>query len=220
MKPFLTGKPPADHARRCQAQSRHTRKRCWKWALKGVRTCAFHGGRTAQKYQRNGGRSSLRYSKYLSKTLESKVEELTQGRHDSQLNLYDELALMRVMASDTIKLYDAALTKGKESTIANATALMQSALTEVRDMCLAASRVERDAEDKISARSISLFINQIVRCIQRVIPDDDALVMRLETDIRETVRLPEELAGTLLTPSQVVIEMDQSIPVSTNGESK
>jgi len=203
----MSGPPPEGHDRQCQARSRVTRQRCRRWALKGRKYCQFHGGRRQPVRTDN----LPRYSKHLGKVLQDKLNEYLSEPHSEMLGLYEELAIARVTVEDSLKLFDAAMNKGDTAARMTASDLIRTALNHVRDMCLAAAKIEREAEDKVSLRVVQLFSNQIVRCIHRVCPDR-GLAIRLEREIRENVRLPKEVdtTGVDFTVGDQLKDMDLS----------
>lgn len=161
------------------------------------------------------------YSKKLGPALRDKVEELLGSSHDEQISLYEELALMRIAASQAVKLAEPALTGNNVSDKAKrlAISLMCDALSEVREFVVAAARIEREANGRVSIRVVNLFIMQIVRAIYRACEGDDELAKRIEAEINETVRLPKDgdadpnvlIEGTMLLPSDAAREMDDSL---------
>jgi hypothetical protein len=128
------------------------------------------------------------------------------------LSLLEELSLMRVLAGDTVALYDAAVGTEKTELVANAGMLLRDALRQVADMCEKAARVDALAKDKISIHHLSFVVNQIVRIAAEVFGDDTTRAAQFEQLIRERVRLPSIQQGTLLTPDADVVDMDSTIP--------
>ena len=181
----------------------------------GVRNCEYHGGRTAQRCVREKGLTY--YHKYLGKKLRDKVDGFLNIPAQEQLALYEELAISRTTALHAIQLYDAAVETENQDSITIGIECVREAMNHVRDICLAASKVEKDSEDKISARSISIFVTQIIRAIHKVCPDEK-LTMRIEAEIHNSVRVPKELEATNSTPSDVVVSMDETVPAYLNSE--
>lgn len=183
--------------------------------MRGRGYCPFHGGKSPLATTKS---MPGFYKRYLTKTLATKLDELTAGSHSEQVSIYEELALMRIMASDAVVLVGAALDNGEPGSRALAASVLREALDGVKEFVLAASRIEKDAEDKVSLQVMSLFVLQITRAIYRVLGDDIATAKRIEKEIHDTVRLPRpgvdpnvNLDGTTITPDQVVAEMDESI---------
>jgi len=205
------GKCPPDHPRRCKAL-RHDRSQCERYALKDSNYCSFHGGRRADKHRVRIDHLPKFYSKRLGPTLTARLEELTGAAPSEQLSLLEELSLMRVLAGDTVALYDAAVGTEKTELVANAGMLLRDALRQVADMCEKAARVDALAKDKISIHHLSFVVNQIVRIAAEVFGDDTTRAAQFEQLIRERVRLPSIQQGTLLTPDADVVDMDSTIP--------
>ncbi len=155
------------------------------------------------------------YHKYIGQTLKSKIDSFLNAPQGEQLALYEELAVARTTALESLQLFDIAMGSGDDKTRAMAIGLVRQSMDHVREMCLAASRIEKDAEDKVSSRSISLFIAQIVRAIYRVCPDK-TLAQRIESEIDKSVRLPRELQPSTQTPAETALEMDRMVPL--NGD--
>ncbi len=220
----VQGPPPADSPYRCQAKARTSQARCRRWALRNRKYCQFHGGR-------NGGTSntlnmSNYYKQFMKETLRDRVSALLDAPIESSAQLYEELALCRVGVQDSVKLVSAAMENGevKAETRALAFECMYSAIDRVQGLVLAISKLEKDAEDKISLRMLDLLIQQIIRAIARGCGDDEVLAKAIEAEIDRTVKLPKPrelnvvMQGTGSTPDQIVTEMDSSV-VGGNGES-
>jgi len=162
-----------------------------------------------------------KYSRHLSETLSAKLDEFLSAPHHEQLALYEELAVARAQALDALKMWDAA-TGSKPQIQAMATAVVRDALEFVKDMVLATSRVEKDAEDKVSVRVLDLFIEQVLRCVSTHV--DDETMELIDAEVKKYVRFPDDdssrlAAGTTLTPDEVVQEMDErSAPDEPTGD--
>lgn len=217
MKTSTSGCPPPDHPRRCQAKSRRRQSRCQRWALKGSKYCQFHGGRRTESRGTNIPRI---YSKYLGKTLKEELEAFLGQSHHQQVSVYEELAISRVAAAQALRLAEPVLTndiKLKPETVALALSCLRDAMNNVRDMVVAAAKIEALATDKISIRYLDTFLTQIIRAIYIACGDEDGIAEVIEQEIRENVRLPivSDL-GTDSTPS-TVLEMDESIVGKTDS---
>jgi len=176
-----------------------------------------HGGRSGKGYRKI---HLAKYSKYLGKTLREKFDEFMGESHHEMVSLYEELALVRTMASEAVVMFTAA-TEGADislETKALASRCLQDALDRVKDLCLAISRIEKDTEDKVSLSVVDLLVTQIIRAVQREVgtsPEGQALGERIEHRIRNEVRLPKtgnandiNEDGTEITPDQQVLAMD------------
>lgn len=205
------GGPPEGHERQCNAKSRVSQSRCRRWALKERKYCQFHGGRRRDA-RRNG--LPTKYGKYLGDTLKKAVDDFLSEPHHEQVSVYEELAISRLAASQAIKLAQPVL-EGRIELSAETRALalgcLQDAMNNVRDMVVAAARIEAIATDKVSIRILDTFVTQIIRSIYRVCGDDDEMAAAIEVEIRKTVRLPsKESEGIDILPS-TILEMDSTI---------
>lgn len=187
--------PPEGHARQCQARSRVTGRRCRRWALRGRRTCQFHGGRSGGISHRRKKLAGF-YSKYLGPKLSERVAELMAKTHDEQVSLYEELAVARATACEAMALAQPLFDPEKSSELKPETrALMvqtlNQAMNNVKELVLAASRIEKDAEDKVSIKVVNLVVQQIVMTINEVCGTDNVqLCDAIAKAIDERVRLP------------------------------
>ena len=205
------GRPREGHPRQCQCVPKNKGRRCRKWALNGSKYCEFHGGR------RRGAKGTVRnfrlpmfYSAQLKGSLSDFVGKCLDMPPHEQMNVFEELALMRGMAGKTVTLYQAAEASKKSEVIANATGLMLDALTHVVKTCEAAARIDALSKDKVSAHNIAFVVDQIVRVAYDTIPEEQARAF--EASVREQVRIDTGPEGTALTPDRDAIAMDNSVP--------
>ena len=222
---LLNGSPPADHERRCQGKSLVRKARCEKWALTGSKYCQFHGGRSRVS---RVGRMKRVYSQHLGPTLKKRLEEMLDASHDDQVQLYEELALSRIMAQEAVALADIALSsanddKGNGVSKGLAIDIVQKSLIVVKDFALAAAKLETDAKNTVSLRVVDLFIAQIMKSIAAVLGEDTKTVELIESHIAENVRIPSSrdpnvsIEGTTLTPDKMVEAMDDTIMEAREG---
>lgn len=218
---MLNGAPPEGHERQCHSRSRVTQQRCRRWALKDSDYCQFHGGRSKRGVPTTNKLPSI-YRKGLKDGLVDLLESLASQPHHDQIALYEELALSRMCAQQALALATPVLSGEKvdAQTQALTVSLLKDALNNVRDMCIAVSKIEKDKDDRVSLKVVDLFIIQILRAIYRVCGDEHAeLAVRLEEEITSTVQLPKDIdvegavAGTDSLPSDV-----QSMDSSITGE--
>jgi len=173
-----------------------TGKRCQKWALKGKLNCQFHGGR--QQLVTNARRLKLPgfYSRYLGPKLSERVAELMSRSHDDQVSLYEELAVARATACEALALaqplFDSeASVKLSAETKALMVQTLSQAMSSVKELVLAASRVEKDADDKVSLKVVNLIVQQIVVTISEVCGAEQLpLAEAIAKAIDERVRVP------------------------------
>lgn len=162
------------------------------------------------------------YSQWLGKRLKDKVTEFVGKPHDDAVSLYNELALARSVAADAIALYGAALDGNVDAaTKMQAGTVMNAALDSVKDLVLACSKIEKDAEDKVSMKIVYLFMTQITKAIHTALQGDERLALLIDAQIEKDVRLPKagedftEDTALVATPADFVLAMDKA----TLGES-
>jgi hypothetical protein len=148
------------------------------------------------------------YAVHLTKTLAEAIEDSLALSPNEQLNLYEELALMRAVAKDACEVYDLCRTPEQKS---EGGVILRSAIKEVIATCEAAARVQAQAKDKLSIHNLSFVLAQVVQCAWKAFGDDIEKVQEFERLIRDTVKMPEA-GGTTRTPDQDVVEMDDSVP--------
>jgi len=194
----MSGAPPDGHKNQCQAKSQRTRVRCKRWALRGANNCQFHGGRRAAALYCKTGRRKLPsfYSKYLGPKLSDKVKELLDVPHDEQVSLYQELAIARANACEALKLAqplynDDATSKLTPELRSLMISTLRDAMSNVKDLVLAASKLEKEAGDKVSIKVINLIVMQIIMAINDVCGTENVVIAEaIARAIDERVRLP------------------------------
>lgn len=227
-KSMLSGGPPPDSSYRCVALSRRTGLRCRRWALRGYQRCPRHCG--ASRRVREAGSIANRsfkvkslpavYTRYLSQTLLSKMAEMS-GVKD-QMDLTEELRLMRVAALDTIQTYDAiaslegtgiAEDKLREAKVM-AGLVMKEALEAVISTVDKMASIDAKRRDKVDVGSLHVVVNQIVERAHEAFGDLAPIeVVRKFADACREIRLPtQDVKGTSITPDQDAREMNDTIP--------
>ena len=192
------GIPHPDHPRRCKGRSRVRNKRCKTWALQGSDYCHFHNGRRSLAYQFKKGIYPVGgfYSKYLGPRLTEMVRQNLNEPHDEQVALYQELAITRSMACEAIKLAqplfdDDMRSKLDTETTAMIFSTLQNAMSSVKDLVLAAARIEKDSKDKVSLKVINLIVAQIINAVnQECGTENEELADAIGKRINDKVRLP------------------------------
>lgn len=225
------GRPPDNHPRQCQSNSKVARRRCRKWALKNRKYCQHHGGR--QKAVSEKGMPHF-YSKSLGPTLKAKFEALLESTYSEQLSLFEELAIARVMAEQSLGLLTNVVESKDKRITDNAKQLalvcVQESLEHVRDMAVAASKIDKEGDGKVSIAAVTLITVQITRAIFRVCGEEHKdIAVRIEKALATEVRLPTDRAdlgvrrqGVDMLPEFLQL-MDQTVVgerVSDNGNGK
>jgi len=127
------------------------------------------------------------YSKYLNKTLQDYVEEQLAVSPREQLQLFEELAVARTMASKAARLYSASVGTDSEDT---GIMVMRDALEFVVDVCTKAAAIEASSKDKLSVHNLVHAVNQITRIIYDVLGGtNDGLAEEIERRIRKELRV-------------------------------
>lgn len=199
---------------------------CGAFAVTGSKYCKHHGGVRHNRLttRRNFGVARLPYvyKKYLTKTLQAAVLDATGQNPAEQLQLFDELALVRESIGPIIETYGKLLEarelvqdpeKREKINVAlqSAGIVMRDALKEVATMCEMAARVNAAASDKVSVLALHHFVNDIILAAHDMFGNNVEMVYQFEALIKQRVKLPSN-EGTVLTPDQDVIDMDSTIP--------
>ena len=136
------------------------------------------------------------YSKFLGPKLAERVEELLEQPHAEQVSLYNELAIARSAACEALKLASPLFDEKLSAKLTpDLKALMiqtlSTAMGEVKDLVLAASRLEKEAGDKVSLKVVYLVVMQIILAINDVCGIEHLnLAEAIARAIDERVRLP------------------------------
>ena len=114
------------------------------------------------------------YENHLTAKLRDLVAEFSSHPAYAQLTLLEELALSRSLAVEAIQIYQNVLEnpKASDNSKALATSYVHVALNHVRDMCLAASKVDSLSKQHISAASLTTFVSQIVSTVRELCEED------------------------------------------------
>jgi len=136
------------------------------------------------------------YSKYLGPKLTELVRANLNEPHDEQVNLYQELAITRSMACEAIKLAQPLFDDEQRKLLNAETQAMifgtlQSAMSAVKELVLAAARIEKDSKDKVSLKVINLIVAQIIESVnQECGTENEALAEAIAKKIHDKVRVP------------------------------
>ena len=208
--------------RRCVAIAKSTGQRCKRIADCGQDRCQKH---TNHFIQKRFDRMS-RYAKAMGKTLTDKVAELQSADHPIH-SLRDELDLTRVLATDCIALYEAALlTPDEKERIKNtawAAELMKSSLNNVRDMATAYVKIEREFGASMTVEQTQILVSKFTQLMDRtlkemvgrgVLSDVDAkrACIRMQELVEERLVVSDQPHGSSLTPDQDMRDMIDSVP--------
>ena len=114
--------------------------------------------------------------------------------------MYEELALMRAAAGEAVKLASAALESpvADESMRAAAVGIILNAMNQVTLVIERLAKIEANAQDKLSLRSIDAFIVQMTAIMAEVLGEEHEEMAAVITDrIKSEIRVPlDGLRGT------------------------
>ena len=183
------------------------RGRCKRWALRGSDFCQFHGGRRALQVLNRTGKRKLPsfYGKVLGPKLRDRVEELLSKPHNEQVQLYEELAISRATAAEALLLSSPLWDEEQAGRLTSETKALMiqtlgQAMDNVKNLVIAASRLEKEAEDKVSTKVLNLIVMQICVAVNEVCGTEHMSIAQAINDaIDEKVRLPlnNKIASTI-----------------------
>lgn len=226
---FKKGWRPDTHPKFCKADLGGGRQ-CKAWALRGAKYCKFHGG---YKGGRNFVDKSMPriYRRHMTQSLHAAVQEQMAVSPAEQLQLFEELALMREVAQQSVRLYGAASEaleraeaegleepkrKKLEELTMSAGMVLQDQMRSVSDICDRAARIDAQVKDKISVHTLHHFVDQIVMIAYKSfgeLGEDSPLVKDFVQRIRTEIKIPSTGAeGTSVTPDMDVRDMDETVP--------
>lgn len=162
------------------------------------------------------------FSRHLGQALSDKIVELAESPFPDQVELFEELAVARVMAVEALKLAEPVLNGAsdvKESTRALAFECLRDTMNHVKDMVTAVSKVDALSRGKVSLQTVNLIVLQVVKIIHDECEGDEDLGKRIEKKIMAEVRLPADendvkvriADGISSTPDMIASEMDESV---------
>lgn len=199
---------------RCKTWIKKRAKQCGNWRVRGSNYCKRHGAHRVGQL-----RMPRYYRDCFGKTLKERFEGLMDAPHREMLALYEELALTRAAAAESIKIASVALDasktlEGKQLALS----LINDACVAVGEMVERVSKVESISTDAVSMNVVDLFIQQICRAAYKACGDEHVdIAKRIEAEIFKLTSEPgkgvvaTKLIGTAITPDQVVTDMDRTI---------
>lgn len=168
------------------------------------------------------------YKHFLRKTLSEAVEDFLAPSNSEQLQLFEELAIVRAHLAEALILDKAA----HEVTGANAEELQAASrgvvlgmLKEVERMCLSAKRVIEGNKPILSIMAVEGVVEQVCLIAFECFAEHKELAELFEKKCRAEIRVPDlnqgaGVDGTLLTPEGLdsqVVDMDETIPDAQNS---
>lgn len=169
------------------------------------------------------------YRRSLGPTLRVAVEEALAVPAAEQVELNEELALMREAASEAVKTFSDAVevVRVAEATgrpeyiepareaLRGASHLVMGSLERVGDYSLKLARVEALSKDNITIHTVYSVLSQVTRIFYVVCGEEnEALAREVERRIRDEVNVPGIASndGTDITPGDDIKAMDSTVP--------
>lgn len=222
---LTSGLAPLDCVKACGREKKKDGQPCRKWKARGYKYCWWHRGHDKRARRPDDGRhtkvtsradaTSMFYSSVLGPKLKAVVEELTSRPAHEQLDVYEELNLIKTTGMQAVALYSAALESGNAEATMSASLLMRDALSFYIDCASKVAAMEDRAKDKVSVHTVSMIMGQVTRIMHRVCGEEHReLAEEFARLVQEEVRLPStgDSTGTSLTPDMDVVEMDHTVP--------
>lgn len=119
----------------------------------------------------------------MSEALRARVESMLSAPLTSQLSLFEEIAIARVAAVESVRVAGPAL-EGEEINW-RAVVAMREALRHVADLVEAQSRIDRSSDHALSQAAAQLLVGQLVAEVRRVA--GDAVAERVSAAFAQTV---------------------------------
>lgn len=177
--------------------------------------CSFH--------QRMGGTSSLArpweglpvmYSRYVGPTLrEALAAELSRPRSE-QVELYEELAMLRTLTADVVRTWSTLAELGKHAEAMAMADLMKDNFDHIKSIANTISTIEARANDEVNVHTLNGIVAQMVSMLYSVCGvENEDLARVFASRIKNELVIPTlEAKGTTITPDETVQSMDDTIP--------
>ena len=205
--------------RMCKAKFKNSpNRKCGNWALRGSKFCKFHGGHMAMSSKGGAIKQHLTkmpvvYKKFLNKTLHDALEDQLGVKPSDQLQLLEELALLRDFAGQTVALYAAARKSNNSKAVMATGSMMTEMLTKVSRMAEQAAKVTAHTSDNYSVHDLQYIVFQLVHFMHQVCgTQNQHLAIEFERKVKENLVLPKAPEGVSYQPHEDVIEMDNTVP--------
>lgn len=215
---------------RCTAMSTQYGRRCNNHRVRGTNKCAFHA-KQCSLHKSNLHRFKRFmpkfYAKYVTKSLGQVLDEALNRNPVEQLELLEELALMRDVAGQAVLYYSIAkdaidapnITDAQKQTrqqiLFAAGEILRERVEAVCGVAEKAQRITTNSKDRLQVQQLQYFIEQVTICLHKTFGDDKR-IEQFHEFLMQSVRIPQigsdGTEGTILTPDQDVSQMDSTIP--------
>lgn len=145
---------------------------------------------------------------------------MSESPPHEQMGLLEEVAVARVSAVTALKLAEPALNgKAGDKALALSLECLREAMNHVRDLVVAATKVDALSRGRVSVKVVELIILQVIRAIRDECGGDEGLAERIEKRVESDVRLPADernvgarlAEGISSTPDRLAEAMDASV---------
>lgn len=174
--------------------------------------------------------SKSTYGNLLSGALKNFVSDQTTKPPESQVEVFEELALHRATAATTVKMYDKAMKKVEELTD-NAAAtdeekaeaftrqykaaeMMKREILSVANLAKTASQIQSSQTNQLSISAMENIISNIIDLIYETLrqePNGLQIAVRLEKKISSQVSVSVDRGTVSLPSDELVRAMDQTV---------
>lgn len=236
------GRVPEGHVRRCQGINHYLTERngkptqCGRWAIIGRRYCKRHGG--AERRRKPGVAARRWYSKHAGAALQAKLDEMRNAPPDERISLESEIDMARVLALQSVAIFDKVCVQGETGTAdaetartmnAQATIACRDAMSFVAGIIDKAARVRASSSGTVDLELMGYLVHQVQAVIERhIVPLEGghALCDKITADLN-AIKLPDKQHHSA-TAEERAIEirealhaMDLSVtPAGTNGNGR
>lgn len=158
------------------------------------------------------------FSHRLGPKLRAAVEQCLDAPEAEQLELFEELAIIRSLAGDAAEIHARAEAlpderQDKQQLLIAAGSLLSQQMEYIATVCEKAAKVSAMGKDKYSIHTLQDIINQVGRMVHSCFGHDVAGLMAFDKMLSEQLRLPvSQNQGTYRTPDIEATMMDDTIP--------
>lgn len=167
----------------------------------------------------------MRYSSYLKTSLKNRIEAL-HAKQQQALSLLDEVSVMQELCGQALgnyeRAYEASLEivdlESRMRVQAIATSYVVEVLNQVRDMTVAAARIQDSGKvvDMMTVHSVMAELMVFLECeAKRHLSEPELFLAAMNSHIQEHLLTVDSVATTNLTPERLdkeVMAMHDSVP--------
>lgn len=158
-----------------------------------------------------------RYMNNAGPKLRELMLALAKESPDERNSLDDEVDAARLLADQAVQMYDVAVIRGHgdPETQVVACNVLKSALSHVRDIVVASSKVRSTNKAMVDVGAIDYVVTQITSVIEQELRDKYPVLADIIVERIKNLALPKENEKDIALRLREVIEsMDESVPGS------